>query len=279
MAGVDRTEVVTAQVGLRRKRLDVRRWVGRLTDQDLLPPLGFAAFLFAWEVVGQTIDPILFATPTRVLASYPDLILSGELSRAFWVTLHTLTAGYTVAAIFGITLGLLIGRFELMRSLLDPYIEAIYATPRVVLVPLTIVWFGIGFSARAFLVFVGTFVPILINTAAGVRNTDPALLEVGHSFSANGRDMFRHIILPSSIPYIVAGLRIGIGRALVGVVVAEMFLELTGLGGLIITYGTYFKTDKMIAAVLVLSVMGILLMRIAGWLERKTSPWKVSVAE
>lgn len=274
---MDQTKTVETSVKPRPARLDVRRWVDRLANKSFLPYAGFAVFFLVWEIVGRTINPILFATPTRVLAAYPILITSGELSRAFWITVRTLVTGYVLAAVIGISLAFLTARVELVRSLLDPYIETIYATPRVVLVPLTIVWFGIGFPARVFLVFIGTFIPILINTATGLRHTDAALLEVGRSFGADEWEMFRHIRLPSAIPYIMAGLRIGIGRALVGVIVAEMFLDLTGLGGLIMTHGTYFRTDRMLAVVLVLSVMGIVLMRAAEWIEHKISPWKVSV--
>lgn len=273
---MDQTKPLEASTQSQSAWAHVQQWAGRLTSANVLPYIGFAGFFIAWEIVGRAINPILFATPTRIIAAYPKIIASGDLPRAFRITMETLLTGYLFAAAVGIVLAFIIARVEVVRSVLDPYIEVVYATPRVVLVPLTIVWFGIGFSARVFLVFIGTFIPILINTETGLRHTDAALVEVGRSFGANEWEMFRHIRLPSSIPYIVAGLRIGIGRALVGVIVAEMFLELTGLGGLIMTYGTFFRTDQMLAVVLILSVMGIVFMRAASWLEHKLSPWKVS---
>ncbi|MEZ4522960.1 MAG: ABC transporter permease subunit [Thermomicrobiales bacterium] len=120
---------------------------------------------------------------------------------------------------------------------MSPYIEALYATPRVVIVPLIILWSGIGDTGRLVLVVMGTFIPIMVNTTIGIQNARRDLIEVGYAFGANERQLVWHAILPGAVPYIIAGVRVGIGRALVGVVIAEIFLDLTGLGGLIQTRG------------------------------------------
>ncbi len=245
-----------------------------LSPTILLPAAAFVVFLIGWELFSRQVDPILFPSPLRVLQAYGTLISSGQLPAAFLTTMQTLTIGFLLSAVVGIGGGIFVGRNPLAWAVLDPYIEAIYATPRVVITPLVVVWFGVGDTGRLFLVFIGTFIPILINTAIGVRNARPDLLEVGQAFGASERDLIRHVILPGSIPYVIAGLRIGIGRALIGVVIAEIFLDLTGLGGLIQTDVSYFRVDRMIAVVLVLAMIGTVLMAITGKIEQRFATWR-----
>ncbi|MDQ3695731.1 MAG: ABC transporter permease [Chloroflexota bacterium] len=245
-----------------------------LSPTFLLPAAALVVFLIAWELFSRQVDPILFPSPLSVLLAYGPLISSGDLPTAFLTTMQTLTVGFLLSAAVGIGGGILIGRIPLVWAVLDPYIEAIYATPRVVITPLVVVWFGVGDVGRLFLVFIGTFIPILINTAIGVRNARPDLIEVGRSFGASEPELVRHVILPGSIPYVIAGLRIGIGRALIGVVIAEIFLDLTGLGGLIQTDVSYFRVARMIAVVLVLAMIGTILMAAMSKLESKFSAWK-----
>lgn len=252
---------------------------GALSARLLSPTIVFPAaalvlFLIGWELFSRQVDPILFPSPLSVLLAYGPLISSGQLPAAFLTTMQTLSIGFLLSAVVGIVGGIFIGRNPLAWAVLDPYIEAIYATPRVVITPLVVVWFGVGDVGRLFLVFIGTFIPILINTAIGVRNARPDLIEVGEAFGASERDLIRHVILPGSVPYVIAGLRIGIGRALIGVVIAEIFLDLTGLGGMIQTDVSYFRVARMIAVVLVLAMIGTVLMAITGRLERRFSTWK-----
>ncbi len=176
-------------------------------------------------------------------------------------------------------MGLLLGRFKVLADVLEPYINAIYATPRVVMVPLIILWFGVGYEGRVFLIWIGTVIPIIINTAIGVRNARRDLVEVALSFGANEGQLARHVISPGAVPYIIAGLRIAMGRALVGVVVAEIFLDLTGLGGIIQTESAYFRTHRMLAAVIVISLLGTILISAFGLLERHFSAWKGGMTE
>lgn len=245
-----------------------------LAPSVLFPAAMMVLFVIAWELFARTTDPVLFPRPLRVLGAYGDLIRSGDLPRAFLTTMQTLTVGFLLSAVVGIVGGVVIGRIPLVGAVLDPYIEAIYATPRVVITPLVVLWFGVGDVGRLFLVFIGTFIPILINTAIGVRNARPDLIEVGRAFGASERHLVRHVILPGSVPYVIAGLRIGVGRALIGVVIAEIFLDLTGLGGLIQTDVSYFRVDRMIAVVLVLALIGTILMAVMGKLESRFSTWR-----
>ena len=233
---------------------------------DLLLPLAaLVVFLVVWEVFGRLTDPILFSPPSL-----------GRMQRAFLVTMNALSVSFVLAVVVGLPLGLVLGRWKLLADVFEPYLDAIYATPRVVIVPLVILWFGVGYEGRVFLIWIGTFIPIVINTAIGVRNARRDLIEVATSFGADERQLARHVILPGAVPYIMAGLRIAMGRALVGVIVAEIFLDLTGLGGIIQTESAYFRTHRMLAAVVVIGLLGTILISAFGWLEKRFAGWKQS---
>jgi ABC-type nitrate/sulfonate/bicarbonate transport system permease component len=240
----------------------------------IFPAIAFVVFIALWQWMSTRIDPLLFPSPWRVVTAYQELITSGQLWPALLTTLQTLAIGFAISAVFGLVLGVLTGRIPLLHSILNPYIEAIYATPRVVIIPLIILWFGVGDTGRLFLVFFGTFIPIMINTSVGIQNAREDLIEVGKAFGANERELVRHAILPGAIPYIIAGMRVAIGRALIGVVIAEIFLDLTGLGGMIQTDLSYFRVDRMIAVVLIYSALGTILMALMGKIEQRFSVWR-----
>jgi ABC-type nitrate/sulfonate/bicarbonate transport system permease component len=272
-----RTGVESAGQGSSRVPMRLGRSAGLrkvVSARVLLPVAVAVVFLSAWEILGRLSDPILFAPPSQVYLAFVDLVKSGQMQSALAVTLNTLLVGFTVSAVIGIALGVLLGRRETLRRLVEPYLDAIYATPRVVIVPLVIVWFGIGYSGRLFIVFIGTVIPIIVNTAIGVRYARPDLVEVAASLGIKERQLIRHVIIPGAIPFIIAGLRIGAGRALLGVVIAEIFLDLTGVGGIIASEAGFFHTASMLAAVLVFAVLGIVLMTSLTWLENKFSTWK-----
>lgn len=243
----------------------------------LLPLTAFLVFIAVWEVLGRLTDPILFSPPSRVLKGFGELLSTGRLQRATLITLNALSVGFLLSVAVGIPLGLVLGRWKLLSDVLEPYIDAIYATPRVVIVPLVILWFGVGYEGRLFIIWIGTVIPIIINTAIGVRHARRDLVEVATSFGANEGQLARHVILPGAVPYIVAGLRIAMGRALVGVIVAEIFLDLTGLGGVVQTESAYFRTHRMLAAVVVIAVLGTVLIGALGLLERRFAAWRESL--
>lgn len=245
----------------------------------LLPALAFVVFLLAWEVVGRLTNPILFAPPSRVAGAFVELTANGRLPQALLVTLQSLAAGFVLAVASGLAIGVLLGLHPTLARVVEPYIDAIYATPRVVIIPLVILWFGVGFEGRLFIIWIGGVVPIILNTAIGVRNARQDLIEVARAYQANDRQLVRHVILPGAVPYVIGGLRIAAGRLLLGVVIAEIFLDLTGVGGLIQTESAYFRTDNMLVGVLVFAVLGILMIGGFDVLERKFSAWKGRGAE
>ena len=218
----------------------------------------FIIFIVFWEILGHLTNPVLFAPLSRVISEYPELISSGKLPKAMLTTISAMLLGYFTASVTGILFGLWWGRSRFLQDIVEPYLNALYALPRVALIPLVIVWIGIGFWGRFFIIFYGTVFDTMINTYTGVRSTEKTLLEVGKSFGANERNLFLHIIIPYSVPFIMAGLRLGLGRALVGVIVAEMFLQMVGMGGLILVFGETHRIASMLAVVILLSIMGIL---------------------
>jgi ABC-type nitrate/sulfonate/bicarbonate transport system permease component len=239
-----------------------------------LPALSLAAFLTAWELVGRSVDPLLFAPPTRVASSFAELVRSGELIAAVAVTVNTLLVGYGLAIAVGIPFGVLLAQSRTVGAVLSPYLYGIFSTPRVVIVPLIIVWFGVGYTGRLLLVFLWSMIAIATSTADGVRNARPDLVEVARSFGVGRLQIVRHVLLPGSVPFVVSGLRIGAERAVVGVVIGEMFLELTGLGGLIQTEAQSFGTGAVLSAVVTIAVIGTVLIFGLDAVERRVSRWK-----
>lgn len=239
------------------------------------PPLAtVAVVLVVWEIVGRAVDPLLFAPPSLVVSAFGELVASGRLPAAFVQTMSYLIPGFAISVVTGIALGVLIGRSVTWGKLLEPYIDAIYATPRVVIIPLVIVWFGVGYSGRMFIIWLGTVIPIILNTAIGVRYTRADLIETARSFLATERHLVRHVVLPGAVPFVISGLRIGAERALVGAVIAEVFLSLTGIGGIIQTEAERFNTAYVLAAASVYAAFGWIIITALGALENRFAVWR-----
>ncbi len=228
----------------------------------------------AWEVFGRQINPLFMSYPTAIAKAAVGLIGSGELLTALTSSLRTLLLGFVTASILGVILGLLIGRYRLVDAATDWLVNALYATPLVAVIPLVTLWFGLGDAAKLFIVTILAVFPVLINTAAGVRNVPSALIDVGAAFAANERQIFIKIILPASLPYMMTGLRLGIGRAIIGMVVAEFFTAITGLGALIVKYGNAYDTASMFVPILLLMLLGVGLTSLVRKAEAMIAPWK-----
>jgi NitT/TauT family transport system permease protein len=253
--------------------------------EDLAPPsarvspnlvrgVSILVALVAWEFFGRQVNPLFMSYPSAIVAAGLNVAATGELESAFLDSARALVLGFGLAAVVGVALGLMMGRYRIVEWALDPYVNALYATPLVAIIPLVMLWFGLGFSAKLFIVFIMTLFPILINTAAGVANVSQSLVDVALAFAANERQVFTKIIMPAALPYIMTGLRLGIGRAIIGMVVAEFFTAITGLGAMIVKYGNFFKTDVMLVPVLILMVLGIVLTEALKRAETAIAPWK-----
>ena len=229
--------------------------------------------LGGWEYFGRQTNPILFTYPTAIANAAVKMIASGELWKYLSQSLIVLFAGLGLAAILGIALGLVMARFWVLDLALDTYITALYSVPAVALVPVLVLWFGFEMTAKIAVVFLFTFFPIVINTYQGVKNVDERLIEVGRAFRCSERDLWIHIVLPAAVPFVVAGLRLAIGRGLIAMVLADLYTAITGIGYLISRYASTYRTDAMFVPVVTLGLLGITLTGLLRFIERRAAPW------
>ena len=240
------------------------------------PIASVVVFLIIWQIVGASVDPILFATPTAVASAFWKLLTDGELAPAFGQAMLDLAIGYSLAIVVGITVGILMGRSRVAERVLDPYVNFFQATPLIALVPLVVIWFGVGLKARVAVTFMLAVWSIIINTASGVKETPASLLDVGRIYKLSRRQTVFSVALPNAVPSIFAGLRIGLGKALIGMVIAQMEISVTGLGGLVINYGNAFKTAYLLAAIVTASLVGVAAAAGLELLRRWLFPWTKS---
>jgi len=262
-------EALIKELGLRRDR----PW-SIYDHPNLIRAASVTLFLVLWEIYGRRTDPILFTYPTAVAAAFWQLLRSGELVQQMLVSLSALAAGFGASLVLGVILGLAIGRSRITDAILQPHVNALYATPQVALTPLLMMWLGLGFGVKVAVVFLFAFFPILINTASGAKNVSAAMVEVGRAYLAAPGQITFKIVFPAALPFIMAGVRIAIGRALVGMIVAELFTAITGLGAMLSLYGNIFETAKMFVVIIVLAALGFGLIQGAQRLERKMARWK-----
>ena len=262
-------EEIIEQLGLRRER----RW-SIYDHPNLVRATSVTIFLLLWEYFGRRTDPLLFTYPTAIAEAFVKLIASGELIKQLAVSLSALTVGFIASLVFGVGLGLVLGMSRTAEAFFEPPVNALYATPQVALTPLLMMWLGLGFSVKVAVVFLFAFFPILINTASGAKNVSAAMVEVARAYLAPPRQILFKVICPAALPFIMAGVRIAIGRALVGMIVAELFTAITGLGAMLSLYGNIFETAKMFVVIVVLAGLGVSLVRLTQALERKLATWK-----
>lgn len=235
---------------------------------------GFLALLLiVWEIVGPFVNPIFFSYPSKIAVAFVQLTLSGDLPFYLAQSLEVMFYGLFFAIIVGIPLAVAMARVRWLDWSLDLPINALYATPMVALVPILVLWFGIHLQAKVIVVFLFAVFPILINTYQGVRECDKNMLEVARSFRSTEWRTWRDVLLPFAVPYIAAGVRLAIGRGLVGMVIAEFYTTISGLGYMITRYANVFEMDKTFVPVLTLMILGVSLTSGLKVLERRIAPW------
>jgi ABC-type nitrate/sulfonate/bicarbonate transport system permease component len=228
-----------------------------------------------WEVAGRSGRwPLILAPLSDIWVKFAHLAVSGELMRHALVSLNEFFVGFAVAAVFGVCLGIAIASSDAVRDFVDPWVSAVYATPTVALAPMFIFIFGIDAPSKMAVVFLLAVFPIVINTATGIRSTDQVYIEAARSFSANRAQIFSKVLIPSALPFIVAGLRLGIGRGLVGVVVGEFIGARAGLGYMIFRSSQGFEIDAMWVGVFLLAGTGMLAVVVLQNIERRMAPWR-----
>ncbi|HLN36269.1 MAG TPA: ABC transporter permease [Xanthobacteraceae bacterium] len=248
---------------------------GALRPRYFAGILSVAGGLLLWELISRVVvDNALFlAAPSEIAVAIYHLAVTGQLWHHVGVSAAEFALGYVIGSILGIALGMAMASSATMKQALQPWVSGLYATPTVALAPLFILWFGIGIWSKVIVVISLVLFPVAINTEAGLRTTSDRLIEMLRSFGATPRQIFFKVSLPSAVPFILAGLKLGIGRGLIGVVVAEFFGSRAGLGRLISQSNDAFNMPELFAGVVVLAVAGIVMTAGFGWLEKRLVPW------
>ena len=263
-----------------------------LQEKKILGTLAVILFLTLWEFMGGVwsvynpipflqVNPMFMSAPSLIWKAAVQLFSSGEIWNDLRVSGTELLGGYLLAASFAIPFGIMTGWYKRMSAIFDPFINAMNATPRVALLPLVIIWLGIGILSKVGIIFLGAVFPILINARDGVKTTPLNLLNAAKSFGASEWMVFKTVVLPSTLPFILTGLRLGVGRAIVGVMVGELYAATAGIGFMITVAGATFQTDKVFVGVLIFALTGLISMELLTRLERRFDKWrpKVGAAE
>jgi NitT/TauT family transport system permease protein len=234
------------------------------------------AFFLAWEVLLSLVrwDPFFMTKPSLIAKAVQEQILGGRLWHDMTVSAQAFVVGFGLAVLVGIPVGLVMGWRRRAEWALDPLLTALYASPLIALAPLLIITAGVGIAAKALLVFLLAVFPFVFNTYAGVRCTDPLLVNVVRSFGGTERDLYTKVILPGVVPYIVAAARLAIGRGLVGILVGEFYAASEGLGFAISRFGDTYRLPEMFAGILVLAVVAVGLTSAVRRLEAVVAPWR-----
>jgi ABC-type nitrate/sulfonate/bicarbonate transport system permease component len=259
--------------GRRRRRLAPR------AERTLISTASVAVAFCLWQLAYELswIDPLYISAPSAIATAAVDLIRDGTLIDASWASLKLFLTGFAISVAIGIPLGVLVGWYPRVSAALDPFISVLYAAPRIALIPLVLIWAGIGFTSQVIIVMLGAVFPVLINTAAGVRSLDRDLVRVARSYGARDIDIFRTLAMPSSLPFITSGLRHAQAYALIGVVVAEFFVGQEGIGKLITDAGLTFKTDVVFVGILVIAAAALILNAVLARFERAVARWRPEV--
>jgi ABC-type nitrate/sulfonate/bicarbonate transport system permease component len=231
-----------------------------------------------WEAAGRMMDSSLIPPLSKIASAWLRLLMNGKLLENLAVSLWTLAAGFFLAVALGVVIGALMGRFSQVEHFLDLYINALMSAPMTAFVPLLIMWFGLGVESRIAVVFLFAFFVIVVNTMTGVKQVDRIFVEMARSFGAKEFEVFLKVMLPAAMPAIMAGLSIGMGRAVKGMVTAEMLLTLTGVGGMIMQYGSAFATDALFAVILTILMVAMMAMQLIKILDRRLTGWKAEIA-
>ena len=249
----------------RRRRMQLHNLVIRLVS--------LAIALSLWQMVGASIDPVLFTTPTKVAVAAVDMVFSGELWTYLWPSLIVLVIGLVLAIVLGTAIGLLLARYHILDVGLTVYITFLYSIPSVALVPLIVLWAGYETTAKVTILFMFAFFPMVINTYQGVKTVDPKLLEVGRAFRCSERQLWTNIVLPAALPFIVTGIRLAVGRGMIGMVLADLYTAISGIGYLIVRTASTFQVDKMFVPIVTLGLLGVTLTALLRMAEKKVAPW------
>lgn len=234
------------------------------------------AGLAIWEALAQLLleNELLIPPPSSVARTFWRLTVTGQLNKHFAATLLEFAYGFSTACIIGVVIGYFMGLYKRFDEIMDPWIATLYSIPIIAVVPLIIIWFGIGMTSKVIVVFKITVVAIILNTAAGIKNLDPVWLELAKSLRLSGWETTYKIRVPGALPYIITGMRLGVGRALLGVIVAELMASNAGLGFLLRDSSETWDSPKLFVTVFLLAGMGLVSFNLIKRFERRMAPWR-----
>ena len=240
---------------------------------------GLVVVFGVWQFYGQFTNPFLFPSLTRVLAQLWIYASSGVLFDAFVSTMILLFVGLALGSVVGVLAGMIIGSNPNLSAIFAPFVQVAYSTPRIALIPLVILWAGVGFQAQVVLVFLSCVFEVLTATEAGVQQVTRQFREVSRSFRLTRMQMFTKVILPGSVTYIFSGIRLGLGAAFIGALGAQMFMQATGLGAVVKRAMQSFRTDQVMATIITLAVTAAALTFLMRQGERRLAPWRSDAFE
>jgi NitT/TauT family transport system permease protein len=257
----------------------VVRWASRPRTYRSL--ISLVIFLGGWELVGQFVltNKLFFVPISDVAVAFVHLTLSGELWTNVAASFKAIGYGMALAIVIGISFGILLGASRVVADYTEVYLNALYSTPLVAIAPLLILWLGIGLASKIAVVFLISVFPIVISTASGVRNVEAHFLDVAKAFGATRWQVVSKVLIPAGLPFVITGVRLAIGRAIVGVVIGELFGATAGLGYLIFTAGQTFDVPALFVGVICLAFAGVSLTWLLQWLERRVIRWKPMTLE
>lgn len=243
----------------------------RRIQSIVFPLISFAGLIIIWQLVVKAglFQELVMPAPWTVAKTFYQFFADGDFFVHLWASFTRIITGFFIGASLGVLLGILVGHFRLFERLLDPIIQALRPIPIAAWLPLAIVWFGIGDRPGIFLIVVGAFFPVFINTVHGVKYTPPILIRAAHMLGATPRRLLTHVILPAALPNIFTGIRIGLGLAWVCVVISELLGVTAGLGFVIWDAQVYLQTDKVIVGMMIIGAMGTLTDRLLIYLSSK----------
>jgi ABC-type nitrate/sulfonate/bicarbonate transport system permease component len=242
----------------------------------LLGCVSVAIFFAIWQAVFLVVpfNPLFISKPSLIALALVDLIASGDLAHDLAVSAVPFVYGFTAAVLVGVSIGIVMGWRVRVGYALDPLMTVFYASPLVALAPLVVVFLGVGVAGKAIIIFLLSVFPFIFNAAAGVRAVDRLLIDVVRSLGGTERDLYLKVIVPSVLPYVIAGSRIAIGRALIGVLVAEFFAASEGIGYAIARFGDLFSLDRMFACIITIMIIAVAFTQGIRWAERSAFPWR-----
>ena len=249
-------------------------------EKKILGTIAVVLFLVVWELVGnvyQLINPMFMSAPSLIAKAGVELFRSGEIWNDLYVSGVEFAWGFALSVVVGIPFGIGIGWYKKMAYIFDPFINAMNATPRVALLPLIIIWLGIGILSKIGIIFIGAVFPLMINTRDGVKTTPITLVDAARSFGASQWQIFKSVVVPSTVPFVLTGLRLAVGRALIGVFVGELYAATAGIGFMITVAGATFQTDKVFVGILIFIITGLVVTDILDRIERRFDEWRPKV--